>query len=151
MRIYRRLARSDIAVLRADKKTVFGINENVSAVKLAEDYRVGESVYAIGNAKGEGITATEGIVSVDNEYIALDIDETAQMKVTVPFASTLLFITAIRAAVIQYAGRTHRHHQCGHRRIRKHLLCHSRFHRRRSSRKYLVLLQRRQRGYGGRI
>lgn len=66
---------SDIAVLRADKKTVFGINENVSAVKLAEDYRVGESVYAIGNAEGEGITATEGIVSVDNEYIALDIDE----------------------------------------------------------------------------
>ena len=66
---------SDIAVLRAEKEAVYAVNENVRAVTLAEDYHVGESVYAIGNAEGEGITATEGIVSVDNEYIGLDIDE----------------------------------------------------------------------------
>ena len=66
---------SDIAVLRAEKEAVYAVNENVRAVAFAEDYRVGESVYAIGNAEGEGITATEGIVSVDNEYIGLDIDE----------------------------------------------------------------------------
>ena len=66
---------SDIAVLRAEKEAVYAVNENVRAVTLAEDYHVGESVYAIGNAEGGGITATEGIVSVDNEYIGLDIDE----------------------------------------------------------------------------
>ena len=66
---------SDIAVLKADAGEVYGVNENVQAVTLAEDYHVGESVYAVGNAEGEGITATEGIVSVDSEYISLDIDE----------------------------------------------------------------------------
>ena len=66
---------SDIAVLRADKEAVYAVNENVRAVTLAEGYRVGESVYAVGNAEGEGISATEGIVSVDSEYIGLDIDE----------------------------------------------------------------------------
>lgn len=66
---------TDIAVLRAEKEAVYAVNDNVRAVTLAEDYHVGESVYAIGNAEGEGITATEGIVSLDNEYIGLDIDE----------------------------------------------------------------------------
>lgn len=66
---------SDIAVLKADADEVYGVNENVQAVTLAEDYHVGESVYAVGNAEGEGITVTEGIVSVDSEYISLDIDE----------------------------------------------------------------------------
>ena len=66
---------SDIAVLRAEKEAVCAVNENVRAVTLAEGHRVGESVYAIGNAEGEGITATAGIVSVDSEYILLDIDE----------------------------------------------------------------------------
>lgn len=66
---------SDIAVLRAEKDAIYKINENVRAVTLAKEYHVGESVYAIGNAEGKGISATEGIVSVDNEYISLDIDE----------------------------------------------------------------------------
>lgn len=66
---------TDIAVLRADIDDVYAVNENVQAVTLAEDYHVGESVYAVGNAEGEGISATEGTVSVDNEYIGLDIDE----------------------------------------------------------------------------
>ena len=66
---------SDIAVLRADIDDVYAVNENVQAVSLAEDYHVGESVYAVGNAEGEGISATDGIVSVDSEYISLDIDE----------------------------------------------------------------------------
>ena len=66
---------TDIAILRAEKEAVYAVNENVRAVTLADGYHVGESVYAVGNAEGEGISATEGIVSVDNEYIGLDIDE----------------------------------------------------------------------------
>ena len=61
--------------MRAEKEAVYAVNENVRAVTLADGYHVGESVYAVGNAEGEGISATEGIVSVDNEYIGLDIDE----------------------------------------------------------------------------
>ncbi len=66
---------ADIAVLRAEKEAVFAVNDGVRAVTLANGYHVGESVYAIGNAEGEGITATEGIVSVDSEYISLDVDD----------------------------------------------------------------------------
>ncbi len=66
---------ADIAVLKADKESVFAVNENVKEASFADGYRVGESVYAIGNAEGEGISVTEGVISVDNEYISLDIDE----------------------------------------------------------------------------
>ena len=70
----------DLAVLRADKDDVFAINDGVKAVELADGYSVGEEVYAIGNAEAEGITATAGIVSVDSEYINLDIDENGQYE-----------------------------------------------------------------------
>lgn len=66
---------ADIAVLRADREDVFAINDGVQAVTLADGYYVGETVYAIGNADANGMTATQGIVSVDSEYISLDIDE----------------------------------------------------------------------------
>ena len=66
---------ADIAVLRADKDAVYAVNQNVRAVTFAEDYHVGESVYAIGNAESEGITATEGIIGVDSDYVLLDVDE----------------------------------------------------------------------------
>ena len=64
----------DIAVLRADREDVFAVNEAVRAVTLADEYYVGQPVYAIGNAGGEGISVTKGIVSVDSEYIDLDVD-----------------------------------------------------------------------------
>ena len=41
----------------------------------ADDISVGETVYAIGNAAGSGISATNGIVCVDSEYITLDMYE----------------------------------------------------------------------------
>lgn len=71
---------ADIAVLRAEKDDVLAVNGSVRAVDLAEGYSVGETVYAIGNAEGEGISATKGIVSVDNESITLDIDEDGEAE-----------------------------------------------------------------------
>lgn len=68
----------DLAVLRAKKTDVFAINQNVKAITFADSYYVGETAYAIGNAEDEGISVTKGIVSVDNEYITLDIDGTSR-------------------------------------------------------------------------
>ena len=69
---------SDIALLRANLSEIKAINEDVKPVKLATDYCVGETVYAIGNAEGEGISATTGIVSVDSEEVNLSVDGTTR-------------------------------------------------------------------------
>lgn len=67
---------SDIAVLRADTDDVKAINEQAQAVTVADGYSVGDAAYTIGNPEGEGISVTEGIVSVADEYISLNIDGT---------------------------------------------------------------------------
>ena len=64
----------DIAMLKVPTATILAINPDATAVTLANDYYVGQTAIAIGNPENEGISATEGIVSVDNEYIALQID-----------------------------------------------------------------------------
>ena len=68
----------DLAVLQAKTEDVRKINENVAAVTLAENYRVGQTAIAIGNPNGDGISVTQGIVSVDNELISLSIDGTTR-------------------------------------------------------------------------
>ena len=67
---------SDIAVLRADTDDVKAINSQAQAVTVADGYSVGDAAYTIGNPEGEGISVTEGIVSVADEYISLNIDGT---------------------------------------------------------------------------
>ncbi len=69
---------NDIAVLKAPINSILKINPNVKAVKIASNYHVGDTAIAIGNPEGEGISATQGIVSVDNEYITLQIDSTVR-------------------------------------------------------------------------
>ena len=69
---------ADLAVLKAKKSDIYAINEDAREVRLADGYTVGESATAIGNTEGEGISVTKGIVSVDNEYIALNIDGTGR-------------------------------------------------------------------------
>ena len=66
----------DLALLRASTARVQELNENVSAVTFAMDYKVGETAIAIGNPAGYGISVTKGIVSVDSENISLSIDGT---------------------------------------------------------------------------
>lgn len=68
----------DLAIIRAKTTDVTNINENVKAVTFAEDYYVGQTAIAIGNPNGDGISVTEGIVSVDNEFISLAIDGTSR-------------------------------------------------------------------------
>ena len=69
---------ADIAIVKAKTSDVKSINENVKAITFAKDYCVGDTAIAIGNPEGEGISVTEGIVSVDNEYIYLAIDGTSR-------------------------------------------------------------------------
>ncbi len=66
----------DVALLQARTEEVKAINEKVSAVMFAKDYKVGETAIAIGNPAGYGISVTKGIVSVDSEIISLSVDGT---------------------------------------------------------------------------
>ena len=69
---------NDIAVIRTETENITKINEDAKPVTLASGYHVGETAIAIGNPEDEGISVTEGIVSVDNEYITLSIDGTSR-------------------------------------------------------------------------
>ena len=69
---------SDIAIVRAKTEELRAVNDGIREVTLADGYAVGETAIAVGNPEGEGISVTKGVVSVDNEYITLDIDGTAR-------------------------------------------------------------------------
>ena len=62
-------ASNDLAVLRADKEDVFAVNDSVQPATLADGYAVGQTAIAIGNTEAEGISVTEGIVSVEREEV----------------------------------------------------------------------------------
>ncbi len=69
-------ATADIAVLKTPTETIKSINANVKAVEFASEYHVGETAIAIGNPDDDGISVTQGIISMDNEYIQLSVDGT---------------------------------------------------------------------------
>lgn len=62
----------DIAILKIENSEHIK-NSVVSEVKFSSsnDVQVGEKVYAIGNPDGAGIAVTEGIISVESEYIQM--------------------------------------------------------------------------------
>ena len=60
---------NDLAVLRADTADVFAVNDSVAAASVADGYAVGQTAIAIGNTEAEGISVTEGIVSVEREEV----------------------------------------------------------------------------------
>ncbi len=67
-------ATADIALLKTKTEIIKAINPDVCEVEFAEDYHVGETAIAIGNPDDDGISVTQGIISVDNEFISLSID-----------------------------------------------------------------------------
>lgn len=69
---------TDVAVLRAKTSDILSVNPAVKPVTVASEYFVGETAIAIGNPEDGGISVTEGIVSVENEYISLNIDGTSR-------------------------------------------------------------------------
>ena len=62
----------DIAVLKVTDSDVIK-NSSALAVSVADSnlLTVGDTAIAIGNAEGEGISVTRGVVSVDSEYIQM--------------------------------------------------------------------------------
>ena len=69
-------AEKDIAVIRAKTADMLAINPQIMAVEFASDYHVGETAIAVGNPEGQGISVSEGVVSVDSESVYLDINGT---------------------------------------------------------------------------
>ncbi len=69
-------ANSDIALLKANLSDIKAVNDQIKPITFAQGYSVGETVFAIGNAEGEGISATKGIISVDSEEILMEVDGT---------------------------------------------------------------------------
>ncbi len=62
----------DIAVLRVQNSALLKESYSVPLKAVDSDaILAGERVYAVGNAEGKGISVTEGVVSVDAEYITM--------------------------------------------------------------------------------
>ena len=68
----------DLALLRADTKDVLALNPDVCAVDVADEYYVGQTAITVGNPGGDGLSVTQGVVSVANEFISLSIDGTSR-------------------------------------------------------------------------
>ncbi len=64
---------SDLAVLRVSTDELLAVNPAATPIEFADSYTVGETVIAIGNTDGEGISVTRGVVSVDSEYVMMEI------------------------------------------------------------------------------
>ena len=64
---------NDIAVLKVTNSDVLKQSNAVSAQVDSSAIAVGEQVVAIGNPAGQGIAATQGIVSVDSQNITLKL------------------------------------------------------------------------------
>jgi len=65
----------DIAVLKVETEKLLLTNPYASAVTVAKDYSVAESIVAIGNPNGAGTSVTEGIVSVESEDLVFSQTE----------------------------------------------------------------------------
>lgn len=64
---------ADLAVVRTKTAELKAVNPDIKEVTAAEDYYVGQEVFTVGNTDMEGLTATQGIISVDDEDITLEI------------------------------------------------------------------------------
>ena len=61
--------RYDLAVVKAPTNLIKQNNQNACEVEIASSYELADTVIAIGNPSGDGLSATEGIVSVTSETI----------------------------------------------------------------------------------
>ena len=62
----------DIALLEVQGSDILRESDaEVAEIGSSEDLRAGERVYAIGNPEGEGISVTEGVISVDSETLTM--------------------------------------------------------------------------------
>jgi len=72
--------RYDIAVVRASTTKIKENNPNAKPIEIANNYELAETVIAIGNPSGDGLSVTEGIVSVVSEKIQMYYDNSSDYK-----------------------------------------------------------------------
>ena len=66
----------DIALLKVTNSDVLKRSSAVQAGFTADaDVNVGESVFAVGNASGEGMSVSSGVISKDSEFIELTLSD----------------------------------------------------------------------------
>ncbi len=66
----------DIALLKVSGSEVLKRSDaQTASFSESEDVYVGEYVYAVGNAAGESLAASEGIISKDSEFIELSLSD----------------------------------------------------------------------------
>lgn len=61
----------DIAILKCLTSDLKANNPNVKAVEVTTEYSISEDIVAVGNPLGYGMSATQGIISVESETISL--------------------------------------------------------------------------------
>lgn len=66
-------AECDVAVLKVPTYELTSRYPHAKAVEINQSYEVGQTVYALGNPGGLGLSLTKGIVSVDVEVVTLDV------------------------------------------------------------------------------
>lgn len=69
-------AECDVAILKVSTAELKAIYPYAEEVSVNTNYEVGQTVYALGNPDGAGLSLTRGIVSVDIERVALSIKGT---------------------------------------------------------------------------
>ena len=72
--------RYDIAVVRASTSKILENNPNAKPIEIADNYDLAETVIAIGNPSGDGLSVTEGIISVVSEKIQMYYDNSSDYK-----------------------------------------------------------------------
>ncbi|MGN1372994.1 MAG: S1C family serine protease [Candidatus Coproplasma sp.] len=66
-------AECDVAVLKVPTAELTAKYPYAQAVVINQSYEVGQTVYALGNPDGKGLSLTKGIISVDMEVVTLDV------------------------------------------------------------------------------
>lgn len=72
--------RYDIAVIKAPTSSILTNNPNACAVEVASSYALADTVIAIGNPSGGGLSVTQGIVSVVSETISMYYEDNYYYK-----------------------------------------------------------------------
>ncbi|MGN0807518.1 MAG: S1C family serine protease [Candidatus Coproplasma sp.] len=66
-------AECDVAIVKVPTAQLLSKYPQAEAVVINQSYQVGQTVYALGNPNGQGLSLTKGIISVDLEIVALNV------------------------------------------------------------------------------
>lgn len=66
-------AECDVAIVKVPTSKLNAKYPYAKAVEINQNYEVGQTVYALGNPDGEGLSLTKGIISVDLEVVTLNV------------------------------------------------------------------------------